>query len=472
MTETQDEALKDTEAAPAALLELGLTADMPDAEAIARALPQYDGFVPIGQGGMGVVWKARQVQLDRPVAIKLLRPELAADPSFAERFAREARALAKLQHPGIVGVHDYGEVLGLYYLVMEYVEGTDLRTLLERGVDAEQALAIVPQLCDALQYAHEEGVVHRDIKPENILVDRRGRVRIADFGLAKLRSSGTSVRATSSGRVLGTPHYMAPEQIDRPGEVDHRADIFALGVVIYEMLTGKLPIGRFEPPSRVRKVDVRLDDVVLRSLEHDRERRFQHASEVKARVVALGPAPDQVRSTADEVQQRVDAERKQAMRGAWWGIPALIIVWTLVDGCWFETIDGHTTFHFGGASRFGKWSILGVFVLSWLVGFVTTAFGAWRLRGTSRGAVLRCKTGVGAMAMIVALGIWVAVRGSNMPAPTGNPLVGVLFLFFVAVMVGYFVWTYAVEQRVPARIVFGPQWWIPRWEAELEPRVK
>ena len=145
---------------------------------------------------MGAVYQARQLKLDRLVAIKILPPEWGRDPAFAERFAREARALARLNHPQIVGVHDFGEAGGLYYLIMEFVDGVNLRQLLRAGqLQPRQALAIVPQVCDALQYAHEEGIVHRDIKPENILLDKRGRVKIADFGLAKLmRRSARTIR--------------------------------------------------------------------------------------------------------------------------------------------------------------------------------------------------------------------------------------------------------------------------------------
>jgi hypothetical protein len=184
-------------------------------------------------------------------------------------------------------VHDFGQSEGLYYLVMEYVDGANLRVLMRSGeLQSEQALAIVPRICDALQYAHDEGVVHRDIKPENVLLDKRGRVKIADFGLAKLlgRDAADQTMITDAGMSLGTPRYMAPEQVEHPERVDHRADIYSLGVVFYEMLTGELPMGRFEPPSAKVQVDVRLDEVVLRSLERDVERRYQHASEVKTDV--------------------------------------------------------------------------------------------------------------------------------------------------------------------------------------------
>jgi MFS family permease len=161
-----------------------------------------------------------------------------------------------------------------------------------RRLSPREALQIIPQICDALQYAHDEGVVHRDIKPENVLVDRRGRVKIADFGLAKILGTDPgAARLTAEGQVMGTPHYMAPEQVERPLAVDHRADIYSLGVVFYELLTGDLPLGKFPPPSRKVQVDVRLDEVVLRALENDPERRYQQASEVKSRVETIAETP-------------------------------------------------------------------------------------------------------------------------------------------------------------------------------------
>jgi predicted Ser/Thr protein kinase len=255
----------------------------PAPEELAPHFPQFEILELLGRGGMGVVYKARQRQLDRIVALKILPPETSGDAAFAERFAREARALARLSHPNIVAVHDFGQSEGLFYFVMEFVDGANLRHLIEtKSITPEQALTIVPKICDALQFAHEEGVMHRDIKPENILIDKRGRVKIADFGLAKLLGLETADLAlTQAGMSLGTPRYMAPEQVEHPEQVDHRADIYSLGVVFYEMLTGELPLGRFAPPSQRAQVDVRLDEVVLRSLEKDVERRYQHASEVR-----------------------------------------------------------------------------------------------------------------------------------------------------------------------------------------------
>lgn len=260
-----------------------LAADFPDLEILEL----------IGRGGMGIVYKARQKQLGRTVALKILSPAVASDPAFAERFSREARALALLNHPHIVAVYDFGRKNDLFYFLMEYVDGANLRQLLDGGrLAPREALAIVPQICDALQYAHDNGVVHRDIKPENLLLDKRGQLKIADFGLAKLASrQPQEVTLTGTGQVMGTLHYMAPEQTEHPQQVDHRADIYSLGVVFYQMLTGELPLGRFAPPSRKVEIDVRLDEVVLRALEKEPAQRYQHASEIKTRVESIATTP-------------------------------------------------------------------------------------------------------------------------------------------------------------------------------------
>jgi predicted Ser/Thr protein kinase len=260
---------------------------------LAARFPGLEILELLGQGGMGAVYKARQPNLDRMVALKILSPSLAADPAFAERFTREARALARLSHPNIVSVHDFGQAGDLYYFIMEYVDGVSLRQLERRErLEPAQALAIVPQVCEALQFAHDQGVVHRDIKPENILLDKKGRVKIADFGLAKLLGRGPAdFTLTQPQQVMGTVHYMAPEQMEHPAEVDQRADIYSLGVVFYEMLTGELPLGRFAPPSQRVQVDVRLDEVVLKALEKEPERRYQQASQVKTDVEQISGTP-------------------------------------------------------------------------------------------------------------------------------------------------------------------------------------
>ncbi|HUC85988.1 MAG TPA: protein kinase [Candidatus Acidoferrales bacterium] len=300
---------------PACLMKVALAAgtgtgdgpkhfELPGVAELAAKFPQLEIIELAGQGGMGAVYKVRQKDLDRIAALKILPPDVGQDAAFAERFAREARALAKLNHPGIVTLYEFGRADGLYFFLMEFVDGVNLRQLLRAGrVSAREALAIVPQICDALQFAHDQGIVHRDIKPENILLDRRGRVKVADFGLAKIvvgesqepPGSGTGAVGTTvlteARKMLGTPQYMSPEQKQAPGEVDHRADIYALGVVFYQMLTGELPGEKIEPPSRKVHLDVRLDEVVLRALEQNPELRYQQASALKTQVETIATTP-------------------------------------------------------------------------------------------------------------------------------------------------------------------------------------
>ena len=257
-------------------------------EELGRRLPELEDFELIGPGGMGTVYKARHRELDRAVAVKVLHADLQDDASFTERFVREAQTLARLDHPNIVRVYDFGHREGVYYLVMEFVDGATLRQAIAAGGMAPtEALSLVPRICEALQYAHDQGVVHRDIKPENILLDHSGAVKIADFGLAKLTGTSFGPPLTQTAQVMGTPHYMAPEQIEKPDKVDRRADIYALGVVFYEMLTGELPVGRFPPPSQKVDVDVRLDRVVLRTLEKEPSLRYQQASDLGTAVESL-----------------------------------------------------------------------------------------------------------------------------------------------------------------------------------------
>ena len=254
---------------------------VPSLEEIQAAFAQFEILECIGRGGMGVVYKVRQPQLDRLLALKILLPGLEHDPGFAERFSREARALAKLGHPNIVAVHDFGETGGFFWLTMEYVDGVNLRQAMQAArFTAAQALALIPDLCAALQYAHDHGILHRDIKPENILLDTRGRVKVADFGIARIAGDERGeFTLTRTGSVLGSAAYIAPEQIERPHDVDHRADLYSLGVVFYEMLTGELPLGRFPAPSEKSASNPRLDEVVFRSLEKEREKRFQQAGD-------------------------------------------------------------------------------------------------------------------------------------------------------------------------------------------------
>ncbi len=265
----------------------------PSVDSLRELFPQLEILEFVGKGGMGAVYKARQPSLDRFVAVKVLPPEFGRDPAFAERFTREARAMARLSHPNIVAIHNFGQTDGLFYFVMEYIDGANLRHALQAGkLEPKEALAIVPQICDALQFAHDEGIVHRDIKPENVLIDLRGRVKIADFGLAKLLGQEpTEVTLTEANQVMGTLRYMAPEQMQGTHDVDHRADIYSLGVVFYELLTGTVPNGSFDPPSKKVQIDVRLDEVVLRALAREPDKRYQQATEVKTDIEALSSKP-------------------------------------------------------------------------------------------------------------------------------------------------------------------------------------
>ena len=387
---------------PACLFKQGAAADTavppetmafqpPSVEQVAKLFPQLEIIAFIGKGGMGAVYKARQPGLDRIVALKIIPPQTATGPGFIERFNREARALAKLSHPNIVAVHEFGQVNGLPYFIMEFVDGLNLRELERAGkLSAREALQIVPQICEALQFAHDEGIVHRDIKPENILLDKKGRVKIADFGIAKILSGGgPDVAITETGGAIGTPHYMAPEQMEKPTSVDHRADIFSLGVVFYEMLTGELPLGKFGPPSsRKVEVDVRLDDVVLRALERDPERRYQHASQVKTAVdtIASSAAPPPPASDARAMAEEILATDYtlnireclgrgwKLLRGDFWplvGVTALLMALLAFAG----SVSG-TMLHNGPAGRDSGTitSILAILVWGPLVGGLNLYF--------------------------------------------------------------------------------------------------
>ncbi len=262
----------------------------PTAEELQPHLPQYQITELLGRGGMGAVYKGWQRSLDRFVAIKILPPGLeSGDVDFAARFKREARAMAKLKHPGIIPVHDAGETAdGLLYFVMDFVEGTDVQKMLAaRGkLPAEEALAIAANVLVALAYAHQRGIIHRDITPANIMVDDEGNVLVADFGLARSTGPDTTM-LTMSNMAMGTPDFMAPESHLGMAHVDHRADLFAVGVMLYQMLTGKLPRGRFDPPSRaVPGLDKRLDAIVDRTLQNERDARYSSALEMRA---ALDP---------------------------------------------------------------------------------------------------------------------------------------------------------------------------------------
>jgi serine/threonine protein kinase len=236
------------------------------------------------------VYKARQKSLHRYVALKLLAPERAGDPRFAQRFASEARSLAALNHPHIVGVHDFGEAGGYFYLLMEFVDGVNLRQLMQsRRLNMDEALEIITPVCEALQAAHDRGIVHRDVKPENLLIDRHGKVKIADFGIARMMDEPAAEgvleaaldRPALHTLAVGTPDYAAPEQ-RASAPCDHRVDVYSLGVVLYEIITGQRPdSGQITPPSKRAAVDMRIDEVVLKALQEEPDLRFQTVAEFR-----------------------------------------------------------------------------------------------------------------------------------------------------------------------------------------------
>ena len=277
------------DACPACMLGLGMlgvedeanTADETIAKTLEHLPPDLKVVGLIGRGGMGVVYQARQIELDRIVALKILSPQLAEEPEFTVRFAREARLMAKLNHPNIVTVHNFGSSEGFCYLIMEYVVGRSLADVIEEGdLNTKEALDLGLKICSALRFAHRQGVIHRDIKPENILINESGEPKVTDFGLAKLVNTHPGALAlTLPAQSLGTPYYMAPEQRDNPMGTDERADVYALGVTLYQLLTGQLPTGRFPLPSECCDVSPELDQVILRAMQTDRNLRHADAGE-------------------------------------------------------------------------------------------------------------------------------------------------------------------------------------------------
>lgn len=261
---------------------------IPAIEDLAPFFPGLRLEAVLGAGGMGAVYRATQLSLDREIALKVLLPDQGKE-TFASRFLREAQALARLNHPNIVTIHDYGEVEDCcFYLVMEYVDGMDLDATVAMGsLDWEETRRIGLQICDALQYAHEQGVIHRDIKPANVLLREDGFVKLADFGLARLLDDDGGTRLTRTDASMGTPHFTAPEQFTAAGKVDQRADVYSLGAILYHLLVGGAPIGRFAVPSSKAGVSRQIDTLILRALEEEPDARFQTVAEMRSALDAL-----------------------------------------------------------------------------------------------------------------------------------------------------------------------------------------
>ncbi|MGZ4822633.1 MAG: serine/threonine-protein kinase, partial [Terriglobales bacterium] len=266
--------------------------------------PRYRIDRMLGQGGMGAVYKAWDKELNRPVALKLIRPGLALDAVLEQRFKQELLLASKISHKNILRIHDLGEAGGIKFISMAFIEGQDLHQLLQREgkLETGRAVKIACQLCAALQAAHGEGVVHRDLKPQNILLDKHENVYVSDFGLAKSLEQDTGM--TRSGEFLGTPRYMAPEQV-QGGKIDHRADLYALGLMLYEMVTGDVPFHAdttlqlmykrvHEAPKNPKTLNPDLPEwvvrVIMKCLERDPQQRYQASAEI-LRDLEAGTAP-------------------------------------------------------------------------------------------------------------------------------------------------------------------------------------
>jgi eukaryotic-like serine/threonine-protein kinase len=265
---------------------------------------RYELQDSIGRGGMATIYRGRDLRMDRVVAVKVLREVYSTDPKFVTRFQREAKAASALQHPNIVQVFDYGQTDGNYYIVMELVEGTDLRRYLRsRGVlDVDRAVIIAHDVALGLGAAHRRGIVHRDVKPQNVLVGRGGSIKLTDFGIASVYRDISAERLTTTGMTLGTVQYYAPEQAQ--GEiVSPAADVYALGIVMYEMLTGHTPFDgdslvavamqhiqdQPTPPSQLNPtIPPALEEIILRCLEKVPEMRFRDGLQLARALESLG----------------------------------------------------------------------------------------------------------------------------------------------------------------------------------------
>jgi serine/threonine protein kinase/WD40 repeat protein len=310
----------------------------PTLEEMAELLPQYEFHNILGVGGMGAVYLARQAALDRWVALKLLPVSAAQNEEDAQRFITEARSMAKLTHAHIAAVYDFGQTTqGHLFLVMEYVSGQDLHRLIHSDeVTPERIRSLVPQLCDALTYAHSHNVIHRDIKPANILITEDWQAKIVDFGLARDKDTDAAGEAE-----YGTPDYVAPERLQADATVDHRADIYALGVVIHEMFTKLTP--RAAGAAAGQGVPAEYASIVSRCMMVDPARRFQKCSEIKAflnaaAIAAATPAAPVHRAPPPQLQARIRPQgsapvpQKQGSLGWLWAAACIVL---LAAGGWF-----------------------------------------------------------------------------------------------------------------------------------------
>ena len=268
--------------------EYAATFEAPDLGEIARLFPTYDVHALIACGGMGAVYQATQRSLERVVAIKILPREFSADEEFRKGFEAEAKAMAKLNHPNLIGVFDFGEVDQMLFLVMEYVHGKSLfHSAHGQAIDQTEALRIISQVCAGLEHAHANGILHRDIKPGNILLDPNASPKIGDFGLARALEN----QIQDGEQIFGTPGYTAPEVLSPPFTFDQRADVYSTGVMLHELLTGKLPGEDPRPASAICRCNAKLDRIIKRATEPDPALRYSTADQLREDLEKIVTAP-------------------------------------------------------------------------------------------------------------------------------------------------------------------------------------
>lgn len=319
----------------------------------------------IGTGGMADVWLASDTELDREVAVKILHERFAQDPEFVERFKREAKSAAGLQHPNVVGVFDRGDFRDTYFIAMEYVDGPSLKDLVKGGMSVADAVSFVEQILAAAKFAHRKGIVHRDLKPQNVLIDEEGRAKVADFGIA----SGEASDITQVGTVMGTAEYLSPEQAEGH-ETTPRSDIYSIGVILYEALTGQVPFTGESPvsvamkqvtetprrPSALNpKVPPAIDAVTMRALSKDPSERYKDADAFRAALEAAMANPDKPRrqdagalaaaATSDTmVRGADDDEQLNGSSRRWkWIVAGILVVLVAGIVAWLLTRPGSVT---------------------------------------------------------------------------------------------------------------------------------
>ncbi len=258
----------------------------PDAADLAPLFPGYDIQNLIATGGMGAVYFAIQKSLDREVALKILPMEFSNDAAFRAGFEAEAKAMARLNHPNLIGVYDFGEAGGMLYIIMEYVAGHSVyHAAYGKAIDPKEVIRLVSAVCNGLTHAHDNGIIHRDIKPSNILLDLNAEPKIGDFGLAR----PIERKVEEGEEIFGTPHYTAPEVVNAPHSVDSRADIFSVGVLLYELLTGRLPDPDPRPASTMVRCDIRFDAIIRKATQPLAAARYSSASEIARDLQAIAP---------------------------------------------------------------------------------------------------------------------------------------------------------------------------------------